>query len=196
MELPFAPPDVVFVAKLVPAPSEDPAVVAVRLETILAGLHGDWSESWQIPLRYSADSGSFRGRLKHAAAAFDCAVTLNLALWPQQVRVVTSDEGAEDALRLLATTKTAFSIRLAELTPGEIDVIEAAAEMHAAMMRDWKPSRAKAVKMSRLVKTQGQAAERLGIRQQSVSEALRAGHAKQLAACEAAIRKRLEELGG
>lgn len=128
--------------------------------------------------------------------AFDFAVALHLALWPTRFKVIASSANRAVAKKQLHESKFDFQVHMDGLDEVEELLIQSTAQLHAVIMKEWKPSRAKAAQAMRQCRNQFEAAQLLGIRQQSVSEALRAGHAKELSACETAIRARLNALGG
>lgn len=150
-------------------------------------------------------------RLDHA---FDFVAILNLKIWPAKFRVAIasgeidvgqSSNYAPDmdgsAFHLAAQTLQRtenqgllFGMQIDWIPTPMTTLIEAAARLHADIMEDWKPSRAQATHAIRRVHTQQAAAEALGIRQQSISEALKAAHAKHLFAMEDSIREYLTHL--
>jgi hypothetical protein len=184
----------VVVAELITLRDSDTQVLAEQVDRAVHELIEGWPALWLETPRRTENTLGVTAVLPSCSRAFDFAVALNLAVWPQRFRVHANNDTRASAQQALATSKVAFSVNLLGLSATDARVIETTAQLHAAMMRDWKPSRAKAAKIMRRAKNQNEAAERLGIRQQSVSEALRAGHAKELVACESAIRARLETL--
>jgi hypothetical protein len=184
----------VVVAELIPSHGKDCMALAREVARACTSLKEQWPGTWlEAPCQSESGLG-ISAVLPTCSRAFDFAVALNLAAWPQRFRVHANHTTRELAHKALANSKAAFSVDLQGLQPTQARVIETATQLHAAMMHDWKPSRAKAAKAMRAANNQNEAAARLGIRQQSVSEALRAGHAKELVACESAIRAQLETL--
>lgn len=148
-----------------------------------------WRADWLEPPAWSADGTNIQAGLRRPQHAFDFTVALQLEVWPSRCRVVVANRaGIAQALQSATRRKLLFAISLPGLDARTTALIEAAACLHADILRDWKPSRAAAAKMMRVVATQNQAAEQLGIRQQSVSEAMRAAHAKHLLAFEETVR--------
>lgn len=184
----------VVVAELITLRDSDCIALGLEIERAVASLTDQWPSTWLEAPCQAENALRISAVLPSCSRAFDFAVTLNLVVWPQRFRVHANNTTRADAQQALATSKVAFSVDLHGLSATDARVIETTAQLHAAMMRDWKPSRAKAAKAMRAAKNQNEAAAQLGIRQQSVSEALRAGHAKELVACESAIRARLETL--
>lgn len=149
------------------------------------GAEWDWHEE---PLAVAAEGERFAGTLKHLADAFDCAVALNLRLWPQRARVGIG----KGALARARKQRLPFALELGEgYAPSAIHLVEQAARLHAAQMKRWKPSRLAAVRAIRKAPRQRDAAALLQVRQQSISTALRAALAKELTGLEGAIRQQL-----
>lgn len=168
---------------------------AEDLDATLALLRKRWDGHWiENPMCHQGAPLFISAILRKPQFAFDFAVALQLERWPQRFKVVATDASRGEAKELLLQSKASFTLQFDGLSRSESDVVQSAAQLHAAMMQDWKPSRAKAASAMRHCDNQLQAAARLGIRQQSVSEALRAGHFKQMVACEDAIRARLNTL--
>ncbi len=166
-----------------------------QTEHALKAIDDRWPDAWLETPSCSDNGTVVQAVLKSPELAFDFAVAINLAIWPRRFRFHATSTGHESARQQLGSHKLPFTINLIGLNKVDAQVIEATARLHATVMRDWKPSRAKAAVAMRLSANQNEAAARLNIRQQSVSEALRAGHAKELVACEDAIRERLGTLG-
>lgn len=161
-------------------------------EQVLARLAGEWS--WQeAPLAVVGEGERFAGSIRDLAQAFDITVALSLRLWPQRIRVGVG----KGALARARKQRLPFALELgAEAPAATVALIEQAARLHAAQLARWKPSRLAAVQAIRRAPRQRDAAELLGIRQQSVSTALRAAMAKELAGLEDAIRVQLRALAG
>lgn len=161
-------------------------------EQVLARLAGEWS--WQeAPLAVAGEGERFASSIGDLAQAFDIAVALSLRLWPQRVRVGVG----KGALARARKQRLPFALELGPEAPAAtVALIEQAARLHAAQLARWKPSRLAAVQAIRRAPRQRDAAELLGIRQQSVSTALRAAMAKELAGLEDAIRVQLRALAG
>lgn len=184
----------VVVAELITLRDSDTQILTELIDSAVTQVIRALPELWVEKPRRAENPFSVNAVLKTCDRAFDFAVALNLAVWPQRFRVHANHTTHADAHRALAASRTAFSVALQGLSTTDSRVMETTAQLHAAIMRDWKPSRAKAAMAMRTAKNQNEAAAQLGIRQQSVSEALHAGHATELVACERAIRARLETL--
>ncbi|MHC4822745.1 MAG: hypothetical protein ACYTEP_01865 [Planctomycetota bacterium] len=158
-------------------------------QALLAQAADRWRNEWlQVP-EWSANGNRIQAFLRRPHHAFDFAVALQLEAWPARMRVTITTSRDMDAVRKSAAKRRLlFAIRLPGLDANTTALIEASARLHADILQDWKPSRAAAAKTMRTAATQSQAAERLGIRQQSVSEAMRAAHAKHLVAFEETVR--------
>jgi len=156
-------------------------------EQLLGRLAEEWP--WrEEPLALAAEGERFAGSLTELACAFDFAVALNLRLWPQRARIGIG----KGALARARQQKLPFALELGEEAPlATVHLLEQAARLHAAQMQRWKPSRAAAVRAIRKTPRQQDAAALLDVRQQSISTALRAAMAKELAALEQAIRGQL-----
>lgn len=159
-------------------------------EQVLAHLAGEWS--WQEePLAVAAEGERFASSIADLGQAFDIAVSLSLRVWPQRARVGVG----KGALARARRQRLPFALELGPAAPtATVALIEQAARLHAAQLARWKPSRLAAVKAIRRAPRQRDAAELLGIRQQSVSTALRAAMAKELQGLEEAIRLQLRAL--
>lgn len=181
------------------------------IEEVLQDLASRWPNQWAANPVTTKGMDEVSGLLLRLDHAFDFIAILNLKIWPAKFRVAIAsgeiDVGRESsyapdmdgsAFHLAAQTlqraekqKLLFALHV-DWIPAPISaLIEAAARLHADIMEDWKPSRAQAANTMRRVHTQQAAAEALGIRQQSVSEALKAAHAKHLFAMEDSIREYL-----
>lgn len=181
---------------------------------LLVDLPDGASETEQLALRdwiasATAEGGAFAAcahriegashllALPSAAPAFDLHAACNLALWPCPVRTILASASPERANKARAHRRRRrwpFLLELDGFAAPVAALAESAARLHAAILADWKPSRAKAAATMRTVTTQQDAADALGIRQQSVSDALRAAHAKDLVALEDSVREVLRAL--
>lgn len=158
--------------------------------SILKELSLQWKESWIEQPAFIQNSDQIAAVLRSPRHAFDFSVAINLAAWPlqYQVSVGSMDMKMAHVSKLRKTPKQLFTMQLRGFPLALQELIESSARLHADIMYDWKPSRAAAATTMRKTETQHAAAEALGIRQQSVSEALRAAHAKDLVSLEDAIR--------
>jgi|FLOH01.1.fsa_nt_gi hypothetical protein len=184
----------IVVAELLTSKNQNFSALAERIDHTLANLDAAWANNFLEAPRRVENRLQIGARLLAASKAFDFAVALQLALWPLRLRVYATNAGQTDIDQTFGKSTAAFRGDFSGLSSAQAKMIEATAQLHAAILRDWKPSRAKAALAMRTAKNQNEAAADLGIRQQSVSEALRAGHARELIACENAIRACLEEL--
>lgn len=161
---------------------------------------GEFATLWAEPPRWSEQGDVLQGNLHDLQRAFDLHVALNHQAWPTPVQtvVVRGDSArTQAAWQRGLSTGLPFTLDLGHApSPGSMEaglqrLVEQAAVLHAAIMADWKTSRAKAAIAMRKVATQREAADLLGIRQQSISDALRAAHATRLLTFEGAVRDAL-----
>ncbi len=136
--------------------------------------------------------------LRQACMAFDLVVQLHLQHWPQRFCTALCrapkpprSRPACDLLKRAQEQRLPFALSLPSLDYATSQMLERAACLHITFMQEWKPSRAAAVAAMRRCQTQAQAAALLGIRQQSISEALHAAHFKMLLQFEETVRQRL-----
>lgn len=157
----------------------------------------EFREVWDAPPTWCPRSHGLTAPLRLPHRSFDVYVALCLRMWPTPIRVGIATGEVHHALAAMQRGlmhDLPFTLTVDGATAAQTDLVEKAAVLYAAIMADWKPSRAKAVAMMREVATQQEAAACLGIRQQSVSDALRAAHAKQLLNFELAVRDALRGL--
>lgn len=186
-----------------------------RFERELAALAKEYSALWIVPPVTTRGIDEISCVLRQPEPAFDVAVRLNLALWPQRFRValasgeidVAMDNGdaammdgpafhlAADALNRGRAEALDFVIALPPRERGECAVVEALAHLHGAMMQGWTEGTARVVQAYESQGTQTKAAVALGISQQSVSEAIRRGKWKDLKLAQSAIRDWLRGFG-
>ena len=172
------------------------AIPAQAVASTLKDLATRWEESWIKQPAFIQNSDEISAVLGSPRHAFDFAVAINLAAWPLRYQVNVTSTGIErtHGAVLGKAPKQLFTLRLHGFPLAMQKLIESSAQLHANIMRDWKPSRAAASTMIRKVETQQRAAAALGIRQQSISDALSAAHAKDLVALEDAVRNCLTTL--
>jgi len=135
----------------------------------------------------------------HVAATFDFVVHLHIQHWPSRFCAALcrtpnppSSRPALDLLVRAQKQQLPFALSLPTLDYATSQMLERAACLHITFIKEWKPSRAAAVAAMRQCQTQAEAAAKLGIRQQSISEALRAAHHRKLLQFEKAVRQRLQ----
>jgi len=160
-----------------------------NLAAAIQDLEKRWPDLWVTPLATHAH-GEVVGVMTTPRYAFDLWVGLSFALWPTPWMAHLSTHPAG----LPEKEEAIFSLKLPMLSDAAEGLILASARLYADLLKDWKPSRAAAAVMIRKANTQKDAAATLGIRQQSVSEALRAAHAKDLVSHEDAMRTYLATL--
>jgi len=172
------------------------AIPAEVVASTLKDLATRWEESWIKQPAFIQGSDEISAVLRSPRHAFDFAVAMNLAAWPLRYQVRVTSTGIEMMQGAVPGkgSKKLFTLRLHGFPVALQELIESSAQLHANIMRDWKPSRAAASSMIRKAETQQRAATALGIRQQSVSDALSAAHAKDLVALEDAVRNCLTTL--
>ncbi|MFK5956842.1 MAG: hypothetical protein QM477_10400 [Planctomycetota bacterium] len=164
-----------------------------------------WPTTWLLDPSLSHKDQRISAALHTPRHAFDFLVALNLALWPAQCRLAIASgalgkhegQAFQRALTCLNRAQKEgllFAIHLPSLPKTSQTLLESSVRLHADIMQDWKPSRQAASSTIRKVRTQQDAAASLGIRQQSISEALRAAHAKHLESLEDAVRLYLSEV--
>lgn len=184
-------------AEVIPTKRTHSLVNAQRVDDCLEAICNRWRGQWlEEPMRLEGEPLRIAAVLSRPCHAFDFAVDLHLALWPMRFKVIATSTNRATAKKQLQISKADFQVHLDGLNEVDELLIQSTAQLHAVIMKEWKPSRAKAAQARRRCQNQFEVAELLGIRQQSVSEALRAGHAKELSSCETAIRARLNALGG
>ncbi|MCP4093386.1 MAG: hypothetical protein GY747_08050 [Planctomycetes bacterium] len=184
-------------AEALPSKQVDQLADVQHIDATLKALSDRWRGQWlEEPGRLEGEPLRITAVLARPCHAFDFAVALHLALWPLRFKLVASSANRAGANKQLQSSKFDFQIHMDGLNEVDELLIQSTAQLHAVIMKEWKPSRAKAAQAMCQCQNQFEAAELLGIRQQSVSEALRAGHAKELDTCETAIRARLNALGG
>ena len=182
--------------------------LSLLIKSALEDLALRWPDAWIAPPTTTRGVDEISAVMESPRHAFDFAVGLNLFIWPARFRMAiasghlnlaptSTNAGdshsqafhlASTALRRAEKSRLLFAVQLSELPMATWKLIESSARLHSNIMHDWKPSRAAAAAAVRKTATQQAAAESLGIRQQSVSEALRAAHAKDLVSLEDAIR--------
>jgi hypothetical protein len=184
-------------AEVIPTKRVSSLAGAQEIDQTLSAISDRWRGQWlEQPARLEEEPLRIAAVLSRPCHAFDFAVALHLALWPLRFKIMATSANRATAKKQLQSSKADFQIHMDGLDEVDELLIQSTAQLHAVIMKEWKPSRAKAAQAMRSCKNQLEVAELLGIRQQSVSEALRAGHAKELEACETAIRARLNALGG
>lgn len=146
---------------------------------------------------------TFSAVLTDATQGFDFATALAEAVWPMQLRVAMITVGhqvgaAADtqahsrALALLGEAirhRATFRFQVSGRKEMEIHLAEAAALLHSTLMAEWTQTRAEAVRAYRALGRQRDAAQKLGITQQAVSQMLRGARLKEMGALETAMRE-------
>jgi len=178
--------------------------LAPKMAACVKELTDRWPTTWLADPSLSQNDQRVSAALHTPRHAFDFLVALNLALWPAQCRLAIAsgalgNKDGQAFQRAVACLDRAqkegllFAIHLPALPETLQNLLESSVRLHANIMQDWKPSRQAASSTIRKVRTQQDAAASLGIRQQSISEALRAAHAKHLESLEDAVRVCLTE---
>lgn len=186
---------------------EDRLALAEAIEAELAEL-AEMPLPWVAAMRTTKGIDEMSGVFATPETAFDVAVWLNIAIWPQRFRFAfgagridigleTGDAAAmdgpvfhqtADALRRAKKDDHVFALSLPEEPAEPRDLVQATADLHDAIMRRWTPGNARAVRAYRKTGNQAQAAGLLHITQQAVSDALARADARKLTRAEEAIR--------
>ena len=145
---------------------------------------------------------TFSAVLTDATQGFDFATALAEAVWPMQLRVAMLTVGhqvgaAADSqahsrsLALLGEAirdRAPFRFLVSGRKEMEVQLAEAAALLHSTLMHEWTQTRAEAVRAYRSLGRQRDAAQKLGITQQAVSQMLRGARLKEMSGLENAMR--------
>jgi hypothetical protein len=192
---------------------ERPAL-ARHLRAALRGLETRFASEWRAPLTLTRGIDELSGVLLRARCAFDIAVALNQAVWPQRFRFVVAsgeiDVGggrrdasamdgagfhlAADAMARARAQELPLALALPSAPEPARRMAEGLARLHDAILRGWTASQAEAAAAYRRTGTQSKAARRLGVTQQAVSQALRTARLAELLQAEEALRAWLDSL--
>jgi predicted DNA-binding protein (UPF0251 family) len=184
-----------------------------RAKATLADLATAWPDAgWVAGPILTRGIDEVAAVLARPRRAFDFAVGLNLAVWPQRFRFAlasgTIDIGLEagnvadmggtafhhaaDAIARARRDRQPFALALEDCPEATAGLVEAAAALHQAIVVRWTEREAATVRAYRQAGSQAAAAERLGVSQQAVSDAMRRAVASDLARAEDAIRHWLD----
>ena len=189
------------------------AALHERLQRSLEGLEAD-KAAWVAPLVPVKGIDELSGVLAQPARAFDLALKVNLAVWPERFRYALAEGAidvafetrrapamdgsafhrAADALARARSEGLPFTLSAVELGTASRDSVEALLALHAQLMRQWTPREAEAVLAYRRHDNQSAAAQELGVSQQAISDALKRASHPLLVRAEDAARARLAEI--
>ena len=140
--------------------------------------------------------------LSDPSRAFDLAVALQEAVWPVRLCFSITAPGPEEAAELRKQAKAglektgkgrAFHFQVQGKSKSELRLAQEAAGLHAAIVSEWTPTRAAAVRRYRLLKKQAEVAKEMGVSQQAISQMLVGARFRDLASTEDALRDWLTE---
>lgn len=177
------------------------------LQDILTLVRNKFESDWLAEPTSSHNDERVLAALARPLHAFDVAVAVNELSWPVRFRWVLGEgvqsnplnesgpglstnafQRAAQALSRSRGRNQPFSADLDRPRLVECRLMETAARLHQAILDAWTPSRAAVVRVWREQRHQLRTAEKLGITQQSVSEALRSARLQDLLDTEDAIR--------
>lgn len=161
---------------------------------------GAEADLWHAPLEAVKGIDELSSVILVPARAFDVAWEINLALWPERFRFALAEgdvdigwetrragpmdgpayHRAAAALQRARDSARPFTLGLAHVASADGDVFESLAMLHERIMHGWSPREAETVRLYHEFGQQTAVAERLGITQQAVSDALRRAAEKEL----------------
>lgn len=189
--------------------------LAKQIEDVLQKINRLFAKDLVAPLETTRGLDELSALLRTPDHAFDIVYSMNVLLWPSMFRFglgsggidVWGDDGrasdmdgpafhlAADALARGRHGDTPFAVNIHALSDTTQNLIEASGQLSQAVMRDWTPKTARAIRTYRPISgaspTQKQAAAQLGHSQQALSEAIRSGHLHELTVTRTAIQSAL-----
>ncbi|MHC5024383.1 MAG: SatD family protein [Planctomycetota bacterium] len=212
--MPSGPPYFVLLGDLVGSRRvRDRHALGARIDAALAEIAGAWPDAgWVAGPVLTRGIDELAAVLTRPRRAFDAAVQLNLAIWPDRFRfalasgaidigleagIVAAMDGtafhrAADALARARRDRLPLTLALPDCPEPGPGIVEAAAGLHQAAMVRWTSREAATVSACRAAGSQASAAASLGVSQQAVSDALRRAAAADLAGAEDSIRQWLD----
>ncbi len=140
--------------------------------------------------------------LNSSESAFDIAVAISEAAWPTRVRFALiaappgGAAGQDDAIRekairiqSKANKKVQFHFELSDKGAADIGVASTLCKLHSTLMAEWTEAQSVAVRTYRQHGKQADAAAKLGVSQQAVSQMLLGARFRELAEAEKAMRE-------
>jgi len=140
--------------------------------------------------------------LSDPSRAFDLAVAMQEAVWPVRLRFSITAPGPEEEAELRQQARAglekigkgrSFYFQVQGKSKSELRLAQEAAGLHAAIVSEWTPTRAAAVRRYRRLKKQAKVAKEMGISQQAISQMLVGARFRDLASTEDALRDWLTE---
>lgn len=193
--------------------SRRPAL-AKAIEAALKHITRANAPDWIAPPVTTRGLDEISAVLRRPDHAFDIVTDLNIAVWPNRFRFALARgqidvarrsrdaaamDGpalhlAADALARLESRHGLFAVNLPGANPASCSLLEAATDLHSALLADMAKRQVQVLSLLRRGQTQAQAAASLDITQQAVSLANRAAHIAALRHAEESIRLFLADL--
>ncbi|HBF23812.1 MAG TPA: hypothetical protein DDW23_08380 [Planctomycetes bacterium] len=140
--------------------------------------------------------------LTDTSKSFDLAVAIQEAMWPSPLAFSIVSSGPEEVSRIrnqairglkLVGKGNSFIFQLQGRSKSETLLAQEVANLHSTIIKEWTPTRTKAVRQYRELKRQVDVAIQMGVSQQAISQMLTGAHYRRLATTEAVLREWLNE---
>jgi len=184
------------------------------IESTLTELNDRFRDDWHAPLVTTRGLDELSGVLRRPRHAFDVMVRVNETIWPNRFRfamasgtIDVAEHGgdaaamdgpafhhAADALRRAADQNIPLALNMVEIAETHGAVAESLAGLYGLIVSRITPARHRVLTAYRKLRSQRAVGHKLGISQQSVSEAMGKVHAREFFAAEAALGAWLADL--
>lgn len=191
------------------------SALAEQIEDVIREVNRLFAHDFVAPIETTRGLDEVSALLHAPDNAFDIVYSVNLLLWPAMFRFGLGSGGidvwgqsgrasdmdgpafhhAADALARGRHNGIPLSVNIHLLQTATERLIEASGILSQAVMREWTPKTARAIRTYRPISgaspTQRQVAAQLGQTQQALSEAIRSGHLRELTVARTAIQSAL-----